>query len=247
MALNVVKLKNNRMYRHVVAQIEEALVRGELRPGDALPSEMKLAEMFETSRGTVREALRVLEEKGLVDVRVGVGGGAVVREPDMDRIGEHLDLLVRLGRVGYDQMGEFREAVEGIAASLAARRVDARTGALLRERLDEAREALARDDAEGFLRGDVAVHLAIAETADNPLFLAVLRMVHENILGAFAQFRLSGTETLRENLRDLEALVAAVIQGRGADAERLAREHVRKYNTTMKAQHEQREQGRKRK
>lgn len=241
MALNVVKLKNNRMYQHVVAQIEEALVRGELSPGDVLPSEMRLAEMFETSRGTVREALRVLEEKGLVDIRVGVGGGAVVREPDMDKIGERLDLLVRLGRVGYDHMGEFREAVEGIVAALAAERVDPDKARLLRDKVREARAALEAGDAEGFLRGDVAVHLAIAETAENPLFLAVLRMVHENILGAFEQFRLSGRETLEENCRDLEALVEAVSLGRAEQAAQRAREHVRKYNTTMKAQHEQRE------
>jgi DNA-binding FadR family transcriptional regulator len=244
MALNVVKLKNNRMYQHVVAQVEEALVRGELRPGDALPSEMKLAEMFETSRGTVREALRVLEEKGLVDIRVGVGGGAVVREPDMDKIGERLDLLVRLGRVGYDHMGEFRESVEGIVAALAAERIDAGKAALLRAKAAEARAALDGGDPEAFLRGDVAVHLAIAEAAENPLFLAVLRMVHENILGAFEQFSLSGSDTLEENCRDLEGLVEAVAQGRGEDAARKAREHVRKYNTTMKAQHEQREERR---
>ncbi|MGE4292892.1 MAG: FadR/GntR family transcriptional regulator [Desulfovibrio sp.] len=245
MALHIVKLKNNRMYQHVVAQIEEALVREELLPGDVLPSEMKLAEMFETSRGTVREALRVLEEKGLVDIRVGVGGGAVVREPDMDKIGERLDLLVRLGRVGFDHMGEFRESVEGIVASLAAERVDTQKAALLRKKLAEARSALERGDGEAFLRGDVAVHLAIAEAAENPLFLAVLRMVHENILGAFEQFRLSGAETLEENCRDLEALVESVAQGRAEDAARQAREHVRKYNTTMKAQHEQRKQRRK--
>lgn len=244
MALHIVKLKNNRMYQHVVGQIEDALVRGEVRPGDVLPSEMKLAEMFETSRGTVREALRVLEEKGLVDIRVGVGGGAVVREPDMDKIGERLELLVRLGRVGYDHMGEFREAVEGIVASLAAKRVTPAKAEILREKVREARVALVHGEPEAFLRCDVAVHLAIADIAENPLFLAVLRMVHENILGAFAQFSLSGADTLEENCCDLEALVESVAQGRSEQAAKQAREHVRKYNRTMKAQHELRKQRR---
>ncbi|MEF2144425.1 MAG: FCD domain-containing protein [Desulfovibrionaceae bacterium] len=229
------------MYQHVVSQIEEAMIRGELQPGDVLPSELKLAEMFETSRGTVREALRVLEEKGLVDIRVGLGGGALVREPDAHKIGESLDLLVRLGHVGYEHLGEFREAVEGIVAALAAERITVDGKSLLLEKLAQARASLEKGDADAFLRGDVAVHIAIAEIAGNPLFLSVLRMVHENILSAFDRFSLHGEDTLEENCRDLEGLVDLVVTGRAYEAAQAARQHVRKYNRTMKAQYEERE------
>lgn len=237
MPLNVEKLKSSRMFQHVVRQIEDAVVSGELLPGDVLPSENKLAAMFDTSRGTVREALRVLEERGLVDVRVGVSGGAIVREPDMDGIGERLDFLVRVGCVDYDHMDEFRRNVEAVVASLAASRITPGGVDRLNEALQQARDALQRSDAGEFLRGDVAVHLRIAEIAGNPLFLAVLRMVHENILGAFPQFRLRGISVLERNCRDLERLVEAVSSGDVERAAHLAREHVRTFNTTMKAQH----------
>lgn len=76
MVLEVTRMKPRKSYEYVVEQIESAICDGALAPGERLPSEMKLKEMFDTSRGTVREALRVLEQKGLVTVRTGVKGGA---------------------------------------------------------------------------------------------------------------------------------------------------------------------------
>ncbi len=237
MTLNVTKLKNNRMYQHVVEQIEASILNGDIKPGESLPPELKLKEMFDTSRGTIREALRVLEEKGLVDVRVGVGGGAFVRAPDAGKISQSLDLLLKLGQVGYDHLAEFREAVEGIVASLAAQRVGPADVRRFEALLERAGQALEKGDQEAFLKVDIEVHVAIAEIADNPLFTAVLRMVHENILDAYDEFSLSGQETLDENHRDLCELVESIAAGRADEAAELARQHVRKYNNTMKAQH----------
>lgn len=238
MTFNVTKLKSNRMYQHVVEQIEASILKGDIKPGESLPPELKLKEMFDTSRGTIREALRVLEEKGLVDVRVGVGGGAFVRAPDAGKISESLDLLLKLGQVGYDHLAEFREAVEGIVASLAAQRAGKDASRRLAELIDRAKKALEQGDQDAFLKVDIEVHVAIAEIADNPLFTAVLRMVHENILDAHDDFSLSGEETLEENHRDLCRLVETILQGKSGEAAELARLHVRKYNTTMKAQHQ---------
>ena len=65
MNLNFTKMVPKKSYQHVVEQIQTAIMEGTLQQGDRLPSEMKLKESFDTSRGTVREALRVLEQKGL--------------------------------------------------------------------------------------------------------------------------------------------------------------------------------------
>ena len=85
------RTKPVRIFQSVVDQIQAAILDGRLAPGDVLPSEMKLKDMFATSRGTIREALRVLEQKGLVDIKTGVAGGAVVRAPNTEKLTEGLD------------------------------------------------------------------------------------------------------------------------------------------------------------
>ena len=68
--------KQTKVFQNVVTQIEEAILDGRLKTGDTLPSERQLKELFSISRGTLREALRVLEQKGLIEIKPGVGGGS---------------------------------------------------------------------------------------------------------------------------------------------------------------------------
>ena len=70
--------KSTKVFQNVVDQIQEAILDGRLKIGQSLPSERELKEMFGISRGTLREALRVLEQKGLIEIRLGVGGGSIV-------------------------------------------------------------------------------------------------------------------------------------------------------------------------
>jgi len=84
------KAKQNRVFQDVVEQIQDAILSGELEPGAKLPAERELKEMFNTSRGTLREALRVLEQKGLIQIKLGVAGGAIVKQIDTDPMAESL-------------------------------------------------------------------------------------------------------------------------------------------------------------
>jgi GntR family transcriptional repressor for pyruvate dehydrogenase complex len=76
------EIKQSRAFEEVVSQVQESILRGEFKPGDRLPSERKLGEIFKVSRGTLREAFRALEQKGLITVGTGVHGGAFVRLAD---------------------------------------------------------------------------------------------------------------------------------------------------------------------
>src|ERR1700710_2802950 len=83
-----------RVSQVIVEQIRVLVRDGKLKRGDRLPSERDLCERFGVSRVTVREALRVLEASGLVEIRVGARGGAFVTSPSSDRLGEGFaDLL----------------------------------------------------------------------------------------------------------------------------------------------------------
>ncbi|GBC62336.1 FadR family transcriptional regulator [Desulfonema ishimotonii] len=238
MVFKAKKLKPTRIFQCVVDQIQTAILDGTLRPGDVLPPEMKLKEMFDTSRGTIREALRVLEQKGLVNIRTGVGGGAIVKAPDTDKVSESLSLFVQTRSVSHHRLAEFREGVEGIVTALAADRATEKDIRRLRKILSQARTLLEKDstDWKNFTRLDVQLHIAVAEIADNPVFVAALKMVHDNIMGSCERFSISfSAESLGENYRDLCNIVDAISEGDASRAKRLAREHVRKFTQIMKA------------
>ena len=120
MTFQFTKMVPVKSYQHIVEQIESAIVNGELKQGERLPAEMKLKDMFDTSRGSVREALRVLEQKGLVDIKTGVKGGAVVKEANTSAISDSMALLIRCRKISLRHLAEFRQLLEGYAAERAA-------------------------------------------------------------------------------------------------------------------------------
>lgn len=223
----------------MVDQIQKAILDGRLKTGDMLPPEMKLKDMFETSRGTIREALRVLEQKGLIDIKIGVGGGAIVKSVGTEKIVESLDLLIQTQKVTYDHLAEFREGVEGIVAALAAERAKKADVESLKKIVECAGDVLETEDLDSavFVRLDMDLHIALAEIAGNPIYLANLRMVHERILDAYEQFSLRRKPVLEENYQDLCRIVEAIENGKPDQARSLARHHVRRFNRYMKEEH----------
>ena len=229
--------KQNRIFQDVVDQIEEAIVAGKLQPGDTLPSERDLKDLFQTSRGTLREALRVLEQKGLIEIKLGVGGGSVVKAAPMEQVCESLDLLVRFQQISLEHLAEFREGIEGIVAATACRRATSRDITELEKLLAKARQFVAKGVSQSrqFVEIDKQIHQALARITGNPMFIVVHQMVHDNIQRYYERF-LPWTEAmLRENLQDLCNIVAFIKKGDADQASDLARRHVQRFSAHMKA------------
>jgi GntR family transcriptional repressor for pyruvate dehydrogenase complex len=227
--------KQTKVFQDVVAQIQEAILDGQLKAGDTLPSERQLKNMFNISRGTLREALRVLEQKGLIEIKLGVGGGSVVKDVNVDQISESLALLIRSQKVSLNHLAEFREDVEGIVAAHAAKRCTEADILQLKELLKEARiyidQGTSRRDA--FIEIDKQIHMTLAAVAQNPIYISVLHSVHDNIHRYYEHY-LSMEETeLKENYQDLCELVNLVEKGQADKACELARDHVRRFNQYM--------------
>jgi len=102
----------NRMSEAIVDQIKTLIRTNRLRPGDRLPSERELCERMGVSRVTVREALRILEAGGLVEIRVGARGGAFVTTPSSERLGAGLADLINLAPVTAVEVTEARLVFE---------------------------------------------------------------------------------------------------------------------------------------
>jgi DNA-binding FadR family transcriptional regulator len=227
--------KPTKVFQEVVTQIQEAILAGRIETGQTLPSERELKNMFQISRGTLREALRVLEQKGLIEIRLGVGGGSVVRAVDAGRVSESLGLLIRSQKVSLNHLAEFREGVEGSIAAQAAERRTAADIRKLKDLLGVARACVqdGRRRRDEFLEVDKQIHMTIAATTQNPIYQSVLASIHDNIHRYYDRFLSMDDPELQENCRDLCDLVDAIEKGAAHDARRLAREHVQRFNGYM--------------
>jgi DNA-binding FadR family transcriptional regulator len=230
-----------KIFQDVVSQIEDAILTGRIQTGQTLPSERELKDLFQISRGTLREALRVLEQKGLIEIRLGVGGGSVVRAVQADRVSESLGLLIRSQKVSLNHLAEFRESLEGSVAAQAAERRTADDVRRLQELLACACTGVktGRQQRAAFLEADKQIHMAIAEITRNPIYVSILSSIHDNIHRYYDRFLSMNDRELRENYRDLRDLVAAIEKGAAADARRLAREHVQRFNGHMQRREQQ--------
>lgn len=227
--------KQNRIFQDVVEQIQEAIIQGRLKVGERLPAERELKEMLQTSRSTLREALRVLEQKGLIEIKLGMGGGAVVRTVTSDLVAESLDLLIRSQKVSLHHIAEFRERVEGDVVALATPRMDEADRQRLKKLLDDARACVHRgaEAVSDFLTADKHIHLCFARITGNPIYVSILKTIHDNIRRYYDDFLLMQEPEMNENLKDLEDVVAAMDDRDAERAKKLLQAHVRRFNSHM--------------
>ncbi len=177
------------MYEQIVAHVERAIYEGRLRQGQKLPPERQLARDLKASRVAVREALRTLELRGLVEVRQGSTGGYFVREADDRPLIRDFATLFRLKGLSRAQLIEARRLIEPEVAFLAAQRAtDAELKGLLAAL--EQRTATAADGGEP-RRFDIEFHRLLADAARNPVHAVVthaLMVLEADVVAPRVQF-----------------------------------------------------------
>jgi GntR family transcriptional regulator, transcriptional repressor for pyruvate dehydrogenase complex len=229
------KTSQQRIFEDLVSQIEGAILDGHLKAGDRLPSQRDLVDMFQTSRGPLREALRVLEQKGLLDIKRGVRGGAVIKLPGMTPVAESLGLLVRHRKITLAELSEFREGVEGNVAAIAAQRATPADIQQIKKLLGQAKKHTTTGVTawEPFCQVDNRIHVAIAKAAGNRVYEFVLRMVHDNIQHYYEAHPLKDPQFMKENFQDLCDIVSALEKQQPTAVRSLMQSHVRRFNRYM--------------
>jgi GntR family transcriptional repressor for pyruvate dehydrogenase complex len=154
----------------VADALQQEILNSGLKRGDRLPTEPELAERYRVSRTVVREAARLLAQRGLVTVRPG--RGMTVAEVDGRFIAEQYGLLIRLSEGTFAQLLELRLVLEVEMAALAAARRTPEQVAALQESTRRLVEA--RGSRETFLAADLAFHELVAEASGNPFFPLVV-------------------------------------------------------------------------
>jgi len=199
-------IQASRLYEQIVQQIEESILKGELTEGSQLPAERDLAKQFGVSRTAVREAIKALQEKGLVDAFPG--RGTFVTNGTSNSMRRSLDRIIKSGETdGWAYLVEVREILEPEIAALAAARATDQDLAAMREALDLMDNA--KMDSEAYIEADLDFHLALAEAAANPIVLSLI----DSIVGLLREqrlltFRVEGGPELgqRHHKRILEAI-----------------------------------------
>jgi GntR family transcriptional repressor for pyruvate dehydrogenase complex len=175
-------IQSGRLYEKIVEQIQQRILSGELKAGDRLPPERELGEQFRVSRTAVREAVKALREKGLVEVLPGRGTFITNGTPQALR--HSLGLMIQIGRAeNLDDLVEIREMFEAEIAALAAARATDEHIATMREAVAAMDEAL--NDADKYVEADLDFHLALAEATQN----AILPLLIDSIVDLLREQR----------------------------------------------------------
>ncbi len=160
-------------YQEIVDRIEALIQSGELKTGDKIPPERSLAETFSVSRNCVREAIRALAEKGILESRMG--NGTYVRSSDADEIKTTLAKAIEAQKARIQEIFELRMLLEPQIASLAAKRIKPESLDRLKAIvLDQGRAA---KDGESEAHLDALFHQTLAETAGNSVVLTVMKTI----------------------------------------------------------------------
>jgi len=175
-------VRTSRLYEQIVQQIEESILSGTLKSGDQLPAERELAQRFGVSRTAVREAVKALREKGLVEAYSG--RGTFITNGPSQGMRHSLDWMMKVGQDGSLHLAELRAILEPEIASLAATRVEEQHIAAMRDAFDVMDRA--REDPAAYIEADLDFHLALAEAAANPLILSLI----DSIVGLLREQRI---------------------------------------------------------
>jgi GntR family transcriptional repressor for pyruvate dehydrogenase complex len=176
-------VRTSRLYEQIVQQIEESVLNGSLKPGDQLPAERELAQRLGVSRTAVREAVKALREKGLVEAYSG--RGTFITDGTTHAARQSFDLMVKISQQeGSTHLAELRLILEPGIAALAGKRIED-------EHLAAMREAVAvmdrsQKNPEAYIEADLDFHLALAEAAANPLILSLI----DSIVGLLREQRI---------------------------------------------------------
>lgn len=199
-----------RISQVIVEQVRLLIRQGRLKTGDRLPSERALCEKFGVSRVTVREALRVLEATGLVEIRVGARGGAIVTEPTSERVGEGLADLLTLSALTASEVTEARVVIEMGLIPLVVERATADDIAALNAICDAQRAAL--DERRYPTELSAEFHVRLAGCTHNAAVEMLVQSFHGPLLASLDKAAASapdmGPRGADEHVKLVEAIEA---------------------------------------
>jgi GntR family transcriptional repressor for pyruvate dehydrogenase complex len=216
-------LHNKRAFEGVSGSIKRLVFKGILKPGDRLPSESELARQFGVGRQTIREALRVLELSGFIDVQRGGAGGPTIKNTILATVSQSLADAFQMESITIEELTFARSEIERCVLRSAIKNVESKDIEALQANVSEAKAKIAAG-IEAFGE-NIEFHRLLAKCSKNPVFVIVM----ESIMAVVTDF-LSRLKPSRKNsnlvVKSHEELIEAIIQRDTELALGLLEEHL---------------------
>ena len=172
--------KPEKISDQIIAQIRDTILAGDLKPGDKLGSEKELIGQFGVSKATLREALRVLEAMGLIEIRKGLSGGVFIAEVDMKTTINSSVNFLHFKSVSIKDITMLRLFVEPFIVRIAIRNITEDDISKLRAMIEnESGESI--NNAEGEIKKGISFHRYLARLTHNPILILIMDFV-DNLL-----------------------------------------------------------------
>ena len=230
--------KDRSLYLKVVDRIRIAIFRGNLKPGDQLPSEPELAKQFGVSRSAVREGIRMLETIGLLTVRRGHNGGTFVRHRDTNSLIPLFADLLRHSLVEVSELTRTRVLLESVVIKEAAGRVDASHLAALHRNVDQAEEFFRQGDPTRRLSANLDFHLALARVTGNSMLELNIGAVLE-LLSYYLATIIPSKEMIVHTLKSHRKILLLLEEGETDKALELNNKHIEAISQKLVARAEE--------
>ncbi len=167
------RISQDKLYVKVAEKVQSLIIRNELHPGDRLPPERELAERLGVSRTVVREAIKVLQERGLV--QIVSGRGTFVTDLATDRVYNSISLVFQMQSNSFDDLHEIRESLEMNIVGSAAERATPEDIEKLRAAIEAMDQGI--ESPEEYVKADLEFHSVLAQATQNPMYLALINPI----------------------------------------------------------------------
>jgi GntR family transcriptional repressor for pyruvate dehydrogenase complex len=218
---NLKAVTKTRLHEQIVSQIQALIEKGRLKHGDQLPPERELAAIFKVSRHSVREAIRILEQKNILKSRPGSGTFIILE--DESSVVEFLAKAIHREKNTLSEIFEFRELLEPQVAGLAALNATGKDILALEDLLD--RQQKERDNIIASKELDEKFHLALAKATGNSVLMQVVELFSHILLKSRDEYSQSPHRN-KLSIQGHQEILGAVKDGDPAAAKKLMASHL---------------------
>ncbi|SOD71786.1 GntR family transcriptional regulator [Jatrophihabitans sp. GAS493] len=210
----------------VARQILRDIKRQDLQAGAMLPPESVMLERFDIGRGSLREALRILEVNGLVTIKTGPGGGPIVASMDPQNFGQMSTLHLQSIGATYRQLLEARTEYEALLARMAAQQPGNEAAERVRAAMERGKEPTTDDSTYAAVTS--GFHATVCDAGGNPVIALAAKSI-QSIWSQRVTTVLFSAEDRPEVIHQHEAITKAIEKHDARRADKLMREHMEHY------------------
>jgi len=216
-------LASKRAFEEISDQIKELIQSGVFKSGDKLPPERELAKQFNVGRMAVREALRVLEDSDLINVKQGSSGGSFINAPKTSNIFKTLTTFANLSKITPEQLTEARLAVELSSIELVIKRITRKELDQLKQIIDGTQKAIGGPAVP--ISSYTNFHLALVRATGNPLLESFLAAIINIDLGYMGRKK-PNKETALKHIEDHQVIYQSILKKDVNTAKNILKSHI---------------------